>query len=575
MRKIYLILIIICPILFFSQSKKGFYLPDTLKTKSFDYLKKGYDKEFQSKKNLAELYANCLLLKGKKEKNDLKTIDGYISLYRLKGDDLSALSYLDSMMIVSKKINNKEYLSDGYMYKGNYYYLKGDYLKSLGSYLEARNYAENNSETYHILNFNIGLLKLELGNYQEAQNLFFDFKKYIEYKGQTKRIDYVSCLYAIAYTYNKTNMIDLSESFVKLGLKANEQIKDQESYLNLLLVSGINSYKRKNYKEAIEKLEKVDKLTRKNSYNLQNLALSEFYIGKSLNRINDAKFLNKFKTVDSIIFKTKNVTSELREIYPFLIEHYKENNDKQKQLLYIEHLLTFDSISSSNKYNLSTIINKKYDTPNLIIEKEKLISDLNSKNSTLFWIIGIIGLLTISLIIIYYKNRKQIKFYERQAEALLKNSKDIVNIEDISINTNSWNIGKEEVDKPKSSLPEDIIENLRLKFTQFENEKGFLNKSLTLDNLAKDFETNRDYLSKMVNELKGKNFSQYINELRINNIVEELKNNPHLQKYTIAGIAEEAGYNNSESFTNSFKKHTGTLPSYYIKALQEKKNEIL
>ena len=126
----------------------------------------------------------------------------------LKDDDLSALSYLDSMMIVSKKINNKEYLSDGYMYKGNYYYLKGDYLKSLGSYLEARNYAENNSETYHILNFNIGLLKLELGNYQEAQNLFFDFKKYIEYKGQTKRIDYVSCLYAIAYTYNKTNMID-------------------------------------------------------------------------------------------------------------------------------------------------------------------------------------------------------------------------------------------------------------------------------------------------------------------------------------------------------------------------------
>ena len=105
----------------------------------------------------------------------------------------------------------------------------------------------------------------------------------------------------------------------------------------------------------------------------------------------------------------------------------------------------------------------------------------------------------------------------------------------------------------------------------FEEDKKYLNRNLTMDELAKDFKTNRDYLSKAVNELKGKNFPQYINELRINYIVKQLKDNPNLQKYTIAGIAEEAGYNNSESFTNSFKKITGTLPSYYIKALQEKK----
>ena len=97
-----------------------------------------------------------------------------------------------------------------------------------------------------------------------------------------------------------------------------------------------------------------------------------------------------------------------------------------------------------------------------------------------------------------------------------------------------------------------------------------MNGNLTLDSLAKEFNTNRDYLSKSVNELKGNNFSQYINELRIKYIIEELKMNPKLQKLTIAGIAEEAGFNNSESFTNSFKKLTETLPSYYIKALKQK-----
>ena len=105
------------------------------------------------------------------------------------------------------------------------------------------------------------------------------------------------------------------------------------------------------------------------------------------------------------------------------------------------------------------------------------------------------------------------------------------------------------------------------KIEQFEKSKSFLTKNITLDSLSKDFDTNRDYLSKLVNEVKGKNFSQYLNELRINYIVEELKSNEKIRKHTIAAIADDIGYNNAESFTNAFKKITGTLPSYYIKAL--------
>ena len=47
------------------------------------------------------------------------------------------------------------------------------------------------------------------------------------------------------------------------------------------------------------------------------------------------------------------------------------------------------------------------------------------------------------------------------------------------------------------------------------------------------------------------NFSQYLNELRINYIVEELKTNRIIRKHTIAAIADDLGYNNSESFTNN------------------------
>jgi len=44
-----------------------------------------------------------------------------------------------------------------------------------------------------------------------------------------------------------------------------------------------------------------------------------------------------------------------------------------------------------------------------------------------------------------------------------------------------------------------------------------------------------------------------------------------MRKYTIAAISEEIGFNNSETFTNAFKKITGTLPSYFIKLLNEER----
>lgn len=123
-------------------------------------------------------------------------------------------------------------------------------------------------------------------------------------------------------------------------------------------------------------------------------------------------------------------------------------------------------------------------------------------------------------------------------------------------------------ERSKNIIPDDRLQDIRLKLELFESNKDFLQKNITVNSLAKEFETNRDYLSKSVNELKEMNFSQYLNELRIGYIIEELNNNEKIRKYTIAAIADEIGYNNSESFSNAFRKMTGTLPSYYIKLLR-------
>ena len=567
MKKIFLIsLINFCFCFSFAQSVKNFKIPDSLSSKSFKYLENNFDGTIEKNPNKAIIYANTILIRGKLANNQRKTADAYLYLFQ----STFKPAYLDSMITVSKQVKDFDNVALGYLKKGNYFYFTSDYYKSLENYLQARDFAKRDSVIFSTANYNIGLLKLDLGNYHEAQKLFIKYKEYLETRNLEKSKNYVSCLYSISYTYSKMNKLDLSDSFVKLGLRKNIEIDSLVNYSNLMLVSGINQYKRKNYLRAVKILENVSKLMKQNSSKKQNLALSEFYVGMSLYKINNIKFLDKFKTVDSIITKTENADPQLAEFYPILIKHYEKVGDKKKQLYYIEHFLQVERILNKNSKILAKEINKKYDIPILLKEKENLISDLNSKNSVLFWICGITSFVLIILIFLYFNKNKKTKYYQKKAIALTINRipipiKTIYNKQEFTDEL-SLKMG---TGISKKGLSEDILKTIKSKIEKFEKNREFLNKDLSLEILAKEFETNRDYLSKAVNELKGKSFSQYINELRIVFLVEELKTNSNLQKLTIAGIADEIGFSNSESFNNSFKKITGTLPSFYLKALKK------
>lgn len=273
-----------------------------------------------------------------------------------------------------------------------------------------------------------------------------------------------------------------------------------------------------------------------------------------------------FIKADSVLAFSKEFYPITRDGYEILIDFYKKTGDKENQLKYIDKLFFADSIINNSKQYLSKEIYKKYDTPILLEKKEELIADLNQKNYVLYWCLGI-GLLLISnLTYFYIKNRKRIKQYQKQAELLLVKSKESPATLPMSDNeAEKENASKE---RSKNIIPDARLQDIKVKLELFENNKDFLQKNITVNSLAKEFETNRDYLSKSVNELKEMNFSQYLNELRIGYVIEELNNNEKIRKYTIAAIADEIGYNNSESFSNAFRKITGTLPSYYIKLLQ-------
>lgn len=95
-------------------------------------------------------------------------------------------------------------------------------------------------------------------------------------------------------------------------------------------------------------------------------------------------------------------------------------------------------------------------------------------------------------------------------------------------------------------------------------EKNFLNSLLSLDSVAENLGLNSSYLSRILNAHLDKNFTDYVNELR----VEEAKIyllNPEFSNYTLVSIGLEAGFNSKSSFNAVFKKMTGMTPSEYRK----------
>jgi AraC-like DNA-binding protein len=86
---------------------------------------------------------------------------------------------------------------------------------------------------------------------------------------------------------------------------------------------------------------------------------------------------------------------------------------------------------------------------------------------------------------------------------------------------------------------------------------------LTLPQLAKQCQTNPSQLSRIINAGYGQNFNDFINEYRVNALLDKLKAGEH-QSQTLLGLAYDCGFNSKATFNRAFKKKTGLSPKDWI-----------
>jgi YesN/AraC family two-component response regulator len=277
------------------------------------------------------------------------------------------------------------------------------------------------------------------------------------------------------------------------------------------------------------------------------------YVQASEHVIKSLDFARKEKLDDIILSATRS----LLEI----------NAQKGKQIqllsLFNDYTSVSDSIRKREKDALTADMLVKYETEKKVKENQLLKKELDlqqllmrTRTKALIGLLFIITVLIISTIIIY-------RMYQKKALAysiIVRQNLDAVKIEresGIGIRpVQDYNPGK------TSSLQaneKDLYERLS---GFMANEKPFLDPDLTIEDLSRKLTTNRTYLSHIINEVCGKNFSTYVNEYRVaeaRRILADIKGN----RYSVEDVGKISGFGTKSSFYNSFKTIIGVTPAYF------------
>ncbi len=120
------------------------------------------------------------------------------------------------------------------------------------------------------------------------------------------------------------------------------------------------------------------------------------------------------------------------------------------------------------------------------------------------------------------------------------------------------------VEQPSIKSEDEFLDAWKTKLSAYlDANKVYEEPELTLSELARRLSTNTSVLSKIVNQGFGMSFNDYINQFRVNAVINLLRKGEH-KKQTLLGIAFDSGFNSKATFNRAFKKMTGLSPKDWL-----------
>lgn len=217
---------------------------------------------------------------------------------------------------------------------------------------------------------------------------------------------------------------------------------------------------------------------------------------------------------------------------------------------FLEIKQKFNQVSSEIKNDKSNAVSLIY---NFISTQEKEHSEQQIYSATrnlylsllLLLIIVVVGL---SVFFIYHTKAKG---YKILSSYLLAKPKEEIEPD-------------KKANVSKNQIPEETRQHILEKLEEFEAGQEYINPDMSIALLASELNINTRYLSEIINRYKGNNFNGYINELRINYIIQKLKTDSVFLNYKISYLAEACGFSSHSRFATAFKNVTGVSPTIFV-----------
>ncbi len=487
------------------------------------------------------------------------------------------LQYADSALIAAKNSKIQKTVLDAYLNRGNINMSQEFYEKALDDILVANSLSQEygNEYIYNKTIYYIAQNKIYLGQYEDANKELLICLKFFRDNLQTTSS--LGKNYQVYYIYSLMSLID---SNTKLGqFEYNKELlKEAFAYLKknkldqyipyFISSEGTNAYYSKDYETAISKLSEAIRLYNDqwpHNTEVYYLGLSYWYSGKEKLAV---KYLEE---IDKQYNITKKLDPQFRSAYEILIKYYNSTGNTAKQLEYINKLMVLDRSYEKNYKYLYKRIVKEYDTKKLITEKNKIESKLNNQRIIFaaIFLFFLLGFLFFGL-----KIQKEKQIYKKRFEEIIA-QRDHLKVEEEKSPLDSTDYNDQQkfdydfYNKIPGLNPL-FVENILKQLEIFENENRFLDSQISQKSVSEDFGTNSTYFSKIINTYKGKNFALYISDLRLDYIIDHLKNDVKYINMDVKELASIAGFSSTENFSDNFRRKFDLKPSVFIKMMKDK-----
>lgn len=534
-------------------------VPDSLQQAGYNSLQNNFFKNRHNKPQAAA-YAHLWLSKAKKANNIAQQVQAYKALAYVHQGQKIQYVFLDSMVAIAKESRQDALIGQAYLSRGISLYQDFHHRQALDNYLWADAHILNTKNQYliHKVKYQIAQTKYQLGFYDEAIALLLPCKTY--FSTQNDRA-YLNTIYALSLCYNGQGKFVQARNFIREGkdLCTIWQITELLPYFTLS--ESITDLGQKNYSAALSNASQAITALEDTS-DPANLAMAHFVAGKS-NWIlqNKAAAIENFKKVHQIFSSKKYIRPELLQAYEYLVNYYKKQDKATQALYYADYFLQAE-VKTMHEYRyLSSKILRKYNPRQLQKELQEL---KQNQTRTKQWGYSLISAMSLSLLLLIYRTKKQRAFYHQKFEELMKKN---------NLNTQKPIAKPIPYSQTELGFNEQLAQKLLKRLELFEARHEYIQPDMSLQKLADKLNTNQKYVTKLLSHYRGKGTIEYISDLKIDYILHKLQTDKKFRNYKNKSLGLEVGFGSTQIFTRSFKERVGMPPTVFISELNRLEQE--